>query len=1431
MKKLLLLLSIIFINIGIKAQMPGSNDPSFNPVDSGFGNAANAVIYSSAIQADGKIIIGGNFTEYNTVTTNRITRLKADGKLDATFNIGTGANGTVNSIALQTDGKIIIGGNFTDYNGTAVNRIARLNTDGSIDAAFNIGTGANGTVNAIAVQVDGKIVVGGNFTVYNGVANNYVVRLNTDGTLDVTFTIGTGADNFIKSIAIQSDSKIIVGGAFTNYNGVSQNRIARLNTNGTLDASLSIGTGANGNVNTISIQLDGKLIIGGQFTTYNGVGKNYLARIDAGGVIDATFNIGTGTNSYVHSTAIQTDGKIIVVGDFTSYNGTTQKMIVRLNTNATIDATFNIGTGTNNIVYTTAIQTDGKVIIGGTMFSYNGITTNYIARINTNGALDVSFNEVSGVNNQVNASAVQTDGRIIVGGAFTSYNGITKYNIVRLNTDGTLDNTFLASGIGWVYSLAIQPDGKIIVGGYYTIKRLNTDGTLDATFNVGSGVNSYVNAIAIQSDGKIIIGGTFTTYNGVARNRIARLNTDGSLDATFNIGTGVNNDVWAISLQTDSKVIVGGNFTSYNGTFKNRILRLDANGTLDATFNIGTGANSQVYATAIQVDGKIIIGGIFSTYNGTAKQGIARLNTNGALDVTFAGCNCGFRTIMIQSDGKIIAGGITRFNTNGTIDTSFNPGNINNEVYTSALQPDGKIIIGGSFTSYSGVGRNRIARLFGGSCITPSVNFSTVNPNCFGSSTGSINTSVSGGTAPYTYSWSPNGEVTQNITNKPAGSYTLLVTDNLGCSTTTSTVLSSPAALISSATANQTICSGSNVTLTITPTSTLTALTYTWMSSGNSLNNTNSAIVIATPSVTEIYTVSVTDGTCIETKTISITVNAQPTFTLSALSGTATCTSLGAGFSVNTPYGVVWSGPGVINPSTTVATVTITGSGIYTVTVVNGSCTNTGTVSVVTNTVAPIVNITATPVSFCAGGTATLTANSTPTNTVSYLWNNSVTTQSISVSPTVTTVYTATVTDNTSGCYASNSTTITVYPLPTLTVTGTNSVCLGSSAGFIGAGATTYTWNTGQTTSSISVNPTSTTIYSVTGTDMNGCINSETISVTVDNTCADVWPGDANSDGTADNLDVLELGLHYTQTGAPRANVSNSWQSYFANNWGGTITNGKNMNHSDCNGDGIINDNDTLSIYNNYNLTHTFKPVQTNTLNPQLSIVPDQPMVVKGMWGTASIYLGDATSPINNINGIAYTIDFDNTLLEPNSIWIEYQNSFMDAGQNLHFRKLDFANGKIFTATTHTASNNVSGFGKIATLHYQIKSSLATDEVLNIGLTQANHSNATGLITPLTSGTGTLMAIGASVGVKENLYSGNVLVSPNPTNGLLNISFNSIPQNTKIELYNSIGALVLTEPMSNKNNTINVGDLSSGVYFMKVLEGNKVVAVKKVVKE
>jgi len=157
-----------------------------------------------------------------------LTVFAQPGTLDTSFDPGTGPNAFVYSTAIQTDGKILIGGIFASYNGTARSCIARVNSDGSLDTSFDPGTGADISTEVFAIQNDGKIIIGGNFTSYNGSARNYIARLNADGTLDTTFDPGTGADVFVHTTTIQSDGKLIIGGEFTDYNGNAINRVARL---------------------------------------------------------------------------------------------------------------------------------------------------------------------------------------------------------------------------------------------------------------------------------------------------------------------------------------------------------------------------------------------------------------------------------------------------------------------------------------------------------------------------------------------------------------------------------------------------------------------------------------------------------------------------------------------------------------------------------------------------------------------------------------------------------------------------------------------------------------------------------------------------------------------------------------------------------------------------------------------------------------------------------------------------------------------------------------------------------------------------------------------------------------------------------------------------------------------------------------------------
>ncbi|MDI1256880.1 MAG: T9SS type A sorting domain-containing protein [Flavobacterium sp.] len=744
MKKLLLLILLCF---AIASAQPGSVDMTFNSSDSGYGNGIGGFgksIDKIILLPDGKILMAGSFDAFLGTARNHILRLNADGSLDMTFDPGMGATGTganILALTLQSDGKILIGGFFTAYNGIARNNIARLNPDGTLDTTFDPGIGTDQVVNAIEVQPNGKIIIGGDFSTYNGTPRVNVARLNTDASLDTEFDPLVGTNNSISCMIVRSDGKILIAGSFTTFNNIERDRIALLNADGTLDITSSFGVGAGGTIEAMTMQSDGKILIVGYFTTYNNTLINRVARINPDGSIDAAFNTGNGAHGVVSSVTVQADGKILIGGYFDTYNEIISNNMARLNPDGSLDATFNSGSGVEIItstVKTTAVRPDGKILIGGNFRVYNGITRNYLALLNADGVLDTTFTAGTSVGNNVNSIAMQTDGMMVVGGDFYSYDDISRNNIARLTSDGTLDTTFNpGTGANDVINcVAVQTDGKILIGGDFTayngtstnhIARLNADGTPDFGFNAGIGANSAVETFTLQSDGKIVIGGTFTSYNGTSINRIARLNANGTLDTGFNVGTGANNAVFSIKMQPDGKILVGGAFTAYNNFMRNRIIRLDANGSLDTTFNTGTGASNFVNVVAMQTDGKILIGGTFITFNSTAMNRVARLNSDGSLDSSFGigtGSNSAIRNILATPAGKILVGGsfssfnggtarcFAQLNNDGSTDTSFqNPFGTDGTVTDIALQADGKLLVAGNFASYNQIGRNHLTRI------------------------------------------------------------------------------------------------------------------------------------------------------------------------------------------------------------------------------------------------------------------------------------------------------------------------------------------------------------------------------------------------------------------------------------------------------------------------------------------------------------------------------------------------------------------------------------------------------------------------------------------------------------------------------------------------------------------------------------------------
>jgi uncharacterized delta-60 repeat protein len=363
---------------------------SFNPSPNFW---ASAIV----VQADGKVIFGGGFTTVTNQARGRLARVNADGTLDATFT-NPNANDDVYSLALQPDGKVLVGGDLT-FLGTQ-NRygIGRLNTNGTLDSSFNA-TGFTPAPSppttsyrgqAILVLADGRIIVGGRATTTlinnQTITGGFLTRLNSNGSTDNTFS-GGSINGPVTSLALQPDGKILVGGLFTLLGGQTRNRIARVNDDGSLDMNFNPALTASGSTTPIAgalvVQPDGKIIVGGLFQTIAGQSQTNLARVDENGVFDNTFHpvVAGATFPQIYSIALQTDGKMLVGGLFTTLNGMSRMRAGRLNADGSTDTSFI--SHANLDVYGVAVQSDGKELAAGYFSQLAGQTRAYIGRLTT----------------------------------------------------------------------------------------------------------------------------------------------------------------------------------------------------------------------------------------------------------------------------------------------------------------------------------------------------------------------------------------------------------------------------------------------------------------------------------------------------------------------------------------------------------------------------------------------------------------------------------------------------------------------------------------------------------------------------------------------------------------------------------------------------------------------------------------------------------------------------------------------------------------------------------------------------------------------------------------------------------------------------------------------------------------------------------------
>jgi uncharacterized delta-60 repeat protein len=365
---------------------------------------------------------------------------------DFCYSFNGGFNDQAEAAFEDNSGRIVFGGLFTSYSGIPFNRIVRINSDASVDETFNIGTGFDDAVYDVEPQSDNKILVGGFFDSYSGVSFGKIVRLNVNGSIDNSFSAGTGFNNVVWVIRVQSDGKILVGGGYTQYNGNPHPYLIRLNSDGSVDNTFDLGTGFNGSVYDIILQNDGKKIILGNFTSVDGNTHNRIVRLNDDGSIDNTFNSGTGFNGTVYSGLID-EGQIVAVGAFFEYSGQTNRQIVKLNSDGSIDNTFDSGAGFTRFsglsFSTTIIKYTDKYFVLGDFDTYNGGTANGLIQLNQDGSINVSFNYGTGLlfsAGTFNTGIILSNGVHIVFGQFLEYNGSEVNDIAFINPFGTLLN-------------------------------------------------------------------------------------------------------------------------------------------------------------------------------------------------------------------------------------------------------------------------------------------------------------------------------------------------------------------------------------------------------------------------------------------------------------------------------------------------------------------------------------------------------------------------------------------------------------------------------------------------------------------------------------------------------------------------------------------------------------------------------------------------------------------------------------------------------------------------------------------------------------------------------------------------------------------------------------------------------------------------------
>lgn len=590
--------------------------------------------------------------------------------------------GIASTLATQEDGKLLVAGPLEFINNDPFSGLIRINTDGTIDESFSFDQSMYGSITKVLVQKDGKILIAGEFQENS----EDVIRLNADGSIDDTFNFNERLFSFF-DMALQADDKLLLASHMTGK------QIIRLQADGSIDNSFSISALTSTylfDVTSIGSLQDNQLIIGGRFYDTNGTLVRHLVWLNDNGTINEQYSnkLGSllgGEAPEVKSITFQADNKILIAGRFTSFNNQAVKNIVRLNEDGTLDASFSpssIALGRIDHEITAAHWHKDKIVLAGLDINAQHQFDMRIMRLNTDGSYDTSFQEgvmpFAKTQNHIISPLlnVAADDAIYIAGAFESYEDEYRLGIAAIDWSGQLKN-----------------DWKVNI-------------------SVAGSITDMVR----QTDGKFVIAGNFIEIDHTKASNLARLNSDGSLDEAFNanVGSGPMGTVNALALDQDQKILVGGQFSTFNGnTNFSDLVRLNPDGTLDTDFNPAIAATYGGWGIhqIIELENRqILLGGAFTT--DFSRTNIARINADGSLDMSFNNENILTRDEIIwamdlQSDGKLIIAGqshhytpfVKRVDLQGSIDHSFTSPVIENQrIMALSVLPNDEIIFGGFFS-------------------------------------------------------------------------------------------------------------------------------------------------------------------------------------------------------------------------------------------------------------------------------------------------------------------------------------------------------------------------------------------------------------------------------------------------------------------------------------------------------------------------------------------------------------------------------------------------------------------------------------------------------------------------------------------------------------------------------------------------------------